>query len=83
MSDSKSVPIEELEAERMALRRSALHLASMILADASGSHGGGSLSQNGALLDLEMAAIRYVRRLDELAKNGSDGQPTSTESNQN
>jgi len=63
---SPSVPVEQLETERSALRRCAIHLAAMILADASGSHGGGTLSEGGALLDLETAAIRYVRRLDEL-----------------
>lgn len=71
----KDVPYEELETERFTLRRAAIHLAAMILADASGSNGGGSLAPNGALLDLEMAAIQYVRRLDELANrlSGTSG----------
>jgi len=63
---SPSIPYEALNEEREALRRAAIHLCAMILADASGSRGGGYLSQNGALLDLENASIRFVRRGDEL-----------------
>jgi hypothetical protein len=55
-----SVSIEAVEPEREALRLAAIHLASMILRDASV----GGTAQNGAMLDLENAALRYVRRLD-------------------
>jgi hypothetical protein len=68
--------IEELETERAGLLRSAIHLCSMILADATGSKGGGTLSQHGAMLDLEVAAIRYVRRLDELSRPDSSDAPS-------
>lgn len=79
--DPKSVSSEQLEAERSGLRRSAIHLCAMILADASGSRGGGVLSQDGAMLDLETAAIRYVRRLDELSTGGDSSR--SSEGDQN
>jgi hypothetical protein len=62
-----TVPIEAVEPEREALRLAAIHLSSMILRDASV----GGTAQNGALLDLENAALRYVRRLDELATRSS------------
>ena len=75
--DPKAVPYEQLHDERVALRNAAIHLAAMILADATGSLGGGSLSQNGALLDLETRAIRYVRRLDELAGSSAPSDPES------
>ena len=65
----KGVPIEQLDPERAGLRRAAIHLAAMILADATGSSGGGALSQNGAMLDLETAALRYVRRFDALSED--------------
>lgn len=82
MADPKTVPVEQLDAERAGLRRAAIHLCAMILADASGSQGGGGLSQNGALLDLETAALRYVRRLDELSDDALDVQ-TPIEGDQN
>lgn len=78
----QNVPIEQLETERSGLRRAAIHLCSMILADASGSRGGGALSQDGAQFDLEKAAILFVRRLDALS-NGGDSPRSSEGSDQN
>jgi len=70
-----TVPIEELADERDGLRRSAIRLCAMILADAAGARGRRALAgRRAARPGDRRVALRYVRRLDDLSGRAAAAQ---------